>query len=280
MIRASFQKEDFAKHTSYLQKINVMIKTLKLKIIASFIFFIATLAIAGLISIIEFRWFNNSIHSLIEDNYKSIDAAKTMIQELEREDSGILLLMLGEKQKGLQIIHSADSLFKVAFNIAKNNLTEKNEEKFIENIKNAYLAYKTSWEKALLSSLKMSNIKWYTDDIHIKFSDSKKAVNKLMTLNQTSMYKEASDLKEKSKSVIMPGMASILAALMMSLILIFLITRYFVNPISELVNTVNNYKEGDKLLKSNVTTNNEIKKLEQAISDLLQRLVTNYNTMK
>jgi HAMP domain-containing protein len=86
------------------------------------------------------------------------------------------------------------------------------------------------------------------------------------------MYNEVSELKEKSKRAMMPGIVSILAALVFTLILNFFITRYFVHPISILSEALNNVKEGDKRLQSNITSNDEIKKLEVAINDLLQRI--------
>ncbi len=257
-----------------------MKKTLKLKIFASFMLLIAMLAVAGTISIFEFRWLSNSVHGLIQDNYKSIEASKRMNEALEREDSGILLLLLGEWEAGRSILNSADSTFEVAFESAKTNLTESNEEQHIKKIQLAYQAYKTSWERPIVDTDKQGNIAWYKDDVHKKFKETKNAVNELMSLNQSSMYDEVSELREKSKRAIMPGIVSIIGALVFSLVLNFFITRYFVNPISELAEAVNNYRDGDGILRSNITSNDEIKQLEKAISNLLQRLVSNYNNLK
>ncbi|RCW38362.1 MCP four helix bundle domain-containing protein [Marinilabilia salmonicolor] len=257
-----------------------MKKTLKLKIFASFMLLIAMLAIAGAISILEFRWLSNSVHGLIEDNYKSIEASKKMAEALEREDSGILLLMLGEWEEGRDIIESADRSFQAAFKVAKNNLTEDEEEKYIKDIEEAYRIYKSSWQRPIVDTDKQGDIAWYKDDIHKKFADTKSAVNELMSLNQSSMYNEVSELKEKSKRAIMPGIVSIIAALVFSIILNFFITKYFVNPISELAHAVNSYRDGDKSLRVDISSNDEIKKLENAINDLLHRGLKNFNTTK
>lgn len=231
----------------------------------------AMLAVAGTMSIIEFRWLSNSVHGLIQDNYKSIEASKTMIEALEREDSGILLLMLGDWEEGRLIIESAEDLFLTAFETAKNNLTENNEAEYIEKIDATYQSYKSSWERPIVDTDKQGNISWYRDDIHEKFLDVKSAVNELMSLNQNKMYQDASVLREQSKRALMPGIVSIIAALVFSLILNFFITRYFVNPLSELAEAVNEYREGDNKLHSNITSNDEIKDLEEAINNMLQR---------
>ena len=69
----------------------------------------------------------------------------------------------------------------------------------------------------------------------------------------------------------MPGIVAIIAALIFSIVLNFFITRYFVRPISELAEAVNKYKEGENRLQANITSDDEIKFLEQAINDLIQR---------
>ena len=248
-----------------------MKKKLKLKIFASFMLLIAMLAAAGTISLIEFRWLSNSVHGLIQDNYKSIEASKTMIQAIEREDSGILLLMLGEFEAGRIIIDSADNLFLAALEIARNNLTEPDEGKYIRNIEKTYSIFKEKWERPILDTYKKGDILWYKNDIHLSFLNIKNAVEELMNLNQRAMYNEASDLRERSKRALMPGIVSIIAALILAALLNFFITRYFVRPISELADAVNNFKKGETTLGSNITSDDEIKKLEQAINDLIQR---------
>lgn len=231
----------------------------------------AMLAAAGIISIIEFRWLSFSVHGLIQDNYKSIEASKTMIQALEREDSGILLLMLGEWEEGRNIINSADSIFLTALETASNNLTEPDEEKYIGRIEDSYAGYKAMWRRPIVDTDKEGDISWYKNKIHQAFIETRTAVEELMTLNQTSMYYEASELRDKSKRAIMPGIVSIIAALIFSIVLNFFITRYFVHPISELAEAINNYKEGEMRIRSNITSNDEIKYLEKAVNDLIQR---------
>ncbi|MFO7864860.1 MAG: hypothetical protein R6U85_12745 [Salinivirgaceae bacterium] len=236
------------------------------------------LAIAGIISAVEFRWISNSVNGLIRNNYESIKASKSMLEALEREDSGILLLLLGEWEEGRKILHSADSAFTANLIIAQNNITEPNEEQYLQIIQVKYSAYKQKWERPIVDTEKEGNIAWYRNDIHQLFIDCKMAVNNIMTLNQSSLYNEASELHQKSRRAIMPGIISIIAAVIFSLILNFFITRYFVRPISELADAINNYKEDQWTIQSNIKSNDEIKELENAIKGLLQKIARKYNT--
>lgn len=109
---------------------------LRLKILFGFLILVVMLAAAAAWSIYELKSIGFSVNDLMEDNYKSIDASKTMIEALEREDSGVLLLILGKWEEGRNIIDDADKQFQKAFNIASNNLTIEGESDYIDKIKN------------------------------------------------------------------------------------------------------------------------------------------------
>jgi len=119
---------------------------LRLKILSGFLILALMLSIAGIWSIYELKTIGTSVQELLSDNYKSINAAKTMIEALEREDSGVLLLLLGDWPEGRRIISSADSLFEAAFKIAANNITVPGEQFYVDSIRTKYQAYKELWQ--------------------------------------------------------------------------------------------------------------------------------------
>ena len=210
-------------------------KKLKLKIFAGFMLLVIMLALAGTISIIEFIKLSRSFTAILDDNYKSIEASKSMIEALEREDSGYLLLLLGQTSEARQIIASADSSFTKAFNIAKNNITEENETQYIDTILNTYMAFNLKLMEPVFDTISRSRIDIYKTDVHKSFLNAKHAVNRLMDLNQKSMYNEAALLRDRSHRAIMPGIVAIIASLVFALLLSFFISSYFVSPIIKLV---------------------------------------------
>jgi HAMP domain-containing protein len=252
-----------------------MRKKLKFKIFFSFMLLVAMLAVAGTISIVEFIRLSSSVHDIVQNNYKSIEASKAMIESLEREDSAILLLLLGEFDEGRNILTVADSIFEVSFVVAKNNLTEENEAVYIKNISIEYQKFKEKWQYPIVDTGKEGNITWYKNEIRTSFLSAKKAVNELMSLNQDALYNEASILKDQSRRAVMPGIVSIIAALVFSLLLNFFISKYFVDPISDLADAVNNYTPSDNYLNISIKSDDEIKKLENAINNLLVRFSNN-----
>ncbi len=253
-----------------------MKKRLKLKILSGFLLLVALLIVAGTASIIEFNKLSNSFTELIEDNYKTIEASKTMLEALEREDSGILLVILGKNDKGIEIMLSADSSFKAAFNIAKNNITESGEDKRIQGIKMSYDEFKQKWQARFLDNeASADDIEFYSKDVHSSFMAVKHAVNELMSLNQNSMYDEAVLLKDKSHRAIMPGIVAIIGALIFSLLLSFFISKYFVSPINQIVEAIRIFHPRDNTLRSNIKSEDDIKQLENEINNLIDRLKKN-----
>jgi len=245
---------------------------MKIKILGGFILIIFMLLVAGSMSIYEFSRISKSVSSLIDDNYKTIKSTKTMIEALEREDSGILLLISGEWKAGRSILQSGDSLFSSAFYIAKNNVTEKDEDKYIEKIETSYQNFKRKWEKPIVGTEKENSINWYFTNLHPDFIAAKTEVENLMTLNQTSMHKEADELKEQSHRALMPGIVAIFSALIFLIIFNFFINKYYINPIKNLIGAVKNYNPLILNFDAGITTDDELKELENEIENLIHKI--------
>jgi len=250
---------------------------LKLKILAGFMLLLALLIVAGTISIIEFIKLSRSVNSLIEDNYMTIGASRTMLEALERKDSGVLLFLLDQNDDGREIISSADSAFHDAFIIAANNITETNEDKHLENISSLYNIFSSKVELAVSVQPNEGRINFYHSEVYFTFIDVKHAVNELMTLNQNKMYAEASLLKEKSYRAIMPGIVAIIGAGVFSLILSFFISKYYVSPLSNLADAIRKFHPNDKQLSSDLKPDDEIKKIELEVNQLIARLKKHQN---
>ena len=94
-----------------------------------------------------------------------------------------------------------------------------------------------------------------------------------MGLNQSSMYKEATILKDKSHRAIMPGIVAIVGSLIFSMILSFFISKYYISPLSSLSDAIRTFHPHEKQLRSNLKSEDEIKKIENEVNNLITRLV-------
>ncbi|OFX19246.1 MAG: hypothetical protein A2041_06265 [Bacteroidetes bacterium GWA2_31_9b] len=238
---------------------------LKYKIISGFIILALMLIIAGIISIIELSIFGKSVQKLLDQNYKSIIAANSMVEALEKEDRGILLLMLGNKDEGRKTIFQADSIFLSELNVAQKNITLPNENEYVNNIRYGYSEYKNTWINPIVGTELQGNIKWYYDNQHKSFLQVKQAIRDLMILNQKAMYKTGTELKIRSEKAIMPGVVAIVAGIIFSLIFSYFIHYYVIRPITRMIKSLNDYNNYNKPFIVEIETKDEIYDLAEAI---------------
>lgn len=249
-----------------------MRKRIKTKILLGFLVVIAMLAAAGGVSIYEFARISGLVQALIKDNYKTINAGKTMLEALERQESGVLLLLLGQFNQGSVIIRETDSTFQKALLIAENNLTEEGEQGCVETIRRNYQAYLLSIDKADDKDT-ASNLQWYQHYVHEQFIKTRESVNALINLNQEAMFSESTQLEQQSKRALMPGIIAISASLIFLLLLNFFISRFFVRPIVKLTAIIHKYRMNPRgALVAEVDSEDEIKDLAMAVEKLVDTL--------
>jgi methyl-accepting chemotaxis protein len=245
---------------------------IRLKILAGFVILATMLLIAGLISIHELMNIGNYVQKLLDDNYKSIEATGTMLEALEREDSGILLLLMGNWEEGRKVIKEGDDLFKKGFLSAESNLTIPNEDKYVEKVSLDYDIYMKTWERPIVGTDKEGNFDWYYNKSHLAFLQVKKSVKQLMEINQETMYKTGSELKNRAQRAVMPGIVAIIGAVVFTALFSFFINHYFIRPLVQLTKGIEEYNSTGKELTIASETSDEMGRLINSIKNLLHRL--------
>ena len=240
----------------------------RIKILTGFLILALMLSIAGVWSIYALKDMSTSVQDMLEDNYKSINASKIMIEALEREDSGVLLLLLGHWAEGRKIISSGDSLFAIGFKIAANNLKIPDEKSYVDAIEIKYQKYKKIWEGPIVDTQRQGDINWYFQSTHNSFIEVKSSINNLMSLNNQVMFQTATNMKNKAKRAIMPGVVAIISALVFSLLFNFFIEYYFISPIIVITKNIKRFLENKKPFRIEVETKDEIFDLSVSINKL------------
>jgi len=239
--------------------------SIRWKILAGFLILSSMLAIAGAWSIYELSQIGAGTQSLLDDNYRSIEAGAEMIEALERQDSGVLMLLLGRWEQGRALIDEADGEFEEHLDFAESNLTLSGEAERLRAIRESYEAYKTLWERPIVDTERQGSLDWYFDDVHPAFLDAKLAVDGLIQMNSQSMHEAASMLKRRSRRSIMPGAIAILAALLFSLMFSFLLQTFIVQPIVRLNQAVRSAVERKVPFAVSIDTGDELEELTESV---------------
>lgn len=241
---------------------------LRLKIFSGFLILALMLLIAGIWSIYQLKDMGSSVQTVLDENYKSITAAKIMSDALEREDSGILLLILGKWSEGREIITSADNLFENGLETAANNVTIPGEQSYIDSIRTKYQMYKRIWERPIVETQKQGNINWYFGTAHKSFRDVKSSIVALMSYNDQFMFETASNLQNEANRAIMPGIIAFLSALIFTFLFNFFVNYYFVSPIIRITKSIKRFSENNEHFDVHIESKDEIYELAKSINNL------------
>ena len=167
-----------------------------------------------------------------------------------------------------KIISSGDSLFAIGFKIAANNLKIPDEKSYVDAIEIKYQKYKKIWEGPIVDTQRQGDINWYFQSTHNSFIEVKSSINNLMSLNNQVMFQTATNMKNKAKRAIMPGVVAIISALVFSLLFNFFIEYYFISPIIVITKNIKRFLENKKPFRIEVETKDEIFDLSVSINKL------------
>jgi len=241
---------------------------LRAKILSGFLILAIMLLVAGVWSIRELRSVGTSVQKILDDNYRSINAAKTMIQALERMDSGVLLLLSGNWEEGRSILEQADVTFQEAFEVAQNNVTIQGEQDLMERLDAKFSQYKTLWQRPIVGTQHEKDIDWYFKELHTRFLQVKSPAQELMTMNDEVMYNTATDLKTRAHRAAMPGVIAIISAFVFALMFNYFVNYYMVNPIIKMKRAIADFLDDNIAIHLKIGTKDELADLADYIDRL------------
>ncbi len=118
--------------------------------------------------------------AILSENYRSIRAAQTIADALERQDSAVLLALSGDATAARQLIRDNDVRVRRALADVRGNLTVPGEAAAVDSVAVAYTAYAARLEDA-------PSLDGYVGAFFPAFERAKRAANALRDLNQAAM---------------------------------------------------------------------------------------------
>src|SRR5258705_645459 len=109
--------------------------TLRVKLLLSYLIFVAALVVLGGWSAWRIREMGSVSRRIIANNYDSVVAAQEMKESLERQDSAALFALLGAHDKAMNQLGEHRERFDASFHRAENNITEVGEPEAIETLR-------------------------------------------------------------------------------------------------------------------------------------------------
>ena len=208
--------------------------------------------------------------AILSENYQSIRAADDMIGALERQDSGVLLYLLGYQEKGLQQYRRFQTTFAENLGQAKGNITIEGEKQVVARIDSAYEHFLRETEAVSERGTPPDSA--YRNRMLPAFLQARRAVERLRLLNQETMA-AASDRAESISRRAMWSVGGVgLGALLLGFIFSLVLSNRLVRPIRRVREAARRVAEGDYEVTVPVQGSDELGQLAGQFNEMADQL--------
>lgn len=234
--------------------------------------FLIILAI-GFQSITLFTGLGRSIDVILRENYRSVLACQQMKEALERMDSGILFILLGETDRGRETIAANRSAFEKALGVELDNITlpgEKERAELIENLFKRYGATLDEMQDGVLPP--GSSREAYFSRLFPLFQQIKDAADAILQMNQQNML-DANDrariTAEAAKRIMY---LFLVCGAVLSIVFVFFAGRWILRPVDRLMRSTEEIRRGNLDLVVQSDSRDEIGRLSEAFNEMASSL--------
>jgi NtrC-family two-component system sensor histidine kinase KinB len=204
--------------------------------------------------------------AILRDYYRSILAVENMLDALGRQDSGILLMVMGDTTKGVSQYRENEAIFLEWLGRSKDSIAAEGELEAIRAIQDHYGEYRRQFQ--VLANLLASDaatqpltLKTYRESILPIFSVVKATCIELRTINEKTMYAVSENARRVAKHTIWSTIlvASIASVLALFFSLVF--AERLVLPLRRFVEAAKKISAGEFSVQLSVETRDELGEL-------------------
>ncbi|MDC1105591.1 hypothetical protein OAT16_02735 [Prolixibacteraceae bacterium] len=243
---------------------------IRVKIFAGFFIMAILMIVAGAISGIEFSRIGISINRILGENYKNIEASNQMLVGLEKQNNGILLILQGQWNDGYEELEDGSNTFIKGYNIVKNDTLDAVGKASIQSLE-THLSALNMMKDSTLFNQQTATLKWYYEKPYRMITVMRHEVKTIQKINQDALYSTSTNLKERARRAIIPGIVVVVALLMFIAIFTYLVNHFFVNPLLRIKDRATDSLKYGRPFDVNIQTNDELKSLADVIKKLTNK---------
>ena len=217
--------------------------SLRTKLLLGYVGFVLALGVLGTWSARTLREMSAVSGRIISENYDSVVAAQNMKESLERQDSGALFDLLGQRQRASGQIDEHRTRFDAALATAAANITEVGEREVVESIRQGRDEYYRRFDVFLNTIGDRAAV--YFQSLEPQFNDVRAAADRLLRLNQEAMRRKADAASRTARRwfFITLGLALLLMAAGVAIEVS--LSRAIVGPVAQLTAATARLAAGD-----------------------------------
>jgi NtrC-family two-component system sensor histidine kinase KinB len=257
--------------------------SLRAKLLIGYLVFVAALVALGVWSVWRFRELSRLTQLIVTENYDSVVAAEEMKDALERQDSAIVLQLIGRDEHAYTQLRHYRERFDAAYNRAANNITEQREPEVIEAIRrdrNAYyrivdnfLAEVKSSSQPISGAASRGQMEAkYFSQLDPLYNQLRSDCDDLLRLNRDAMLAKSARAAAAARRSLLATllMASGLAAVGIALAL--LLANAIVRPVRELTKASASIAQENLEARAKILSRDEIGTLATEFNSMAEHL--------
>ena len=212
--------------------------------------------------------------SILRENYRSIQAAEHMIDAIERQDSAILLYLLGYQEQGLKEFRENETAFLQWLGRARDNITVPGEKEIIDSIEQNYTRYLGEVVNLHLkgASNQRGAVNLYHELILPVFRSTRDTCVKLREINHETMYAASNRAGQLSLQAVLSMSVIGSLAVIIGVVFSFFLSRLISRPVTELKKAALQIAEGNYEVQVPVQGSAELALLADQFNQMAEKL--------
>ena len=212
--------------------------------------------------------------SILRENYRSIQAAEHMIDAIERQDSAVLLFLLGYREQGLKEFRENETAFLQWLGRARDNITIAGEKDIIDPIESNYSRYvKEVYGLHLMGSHNPQGaVNLYHEVVLPYFRKTRDTCVRLREINHETMYATSNRASQLAVQAVLSMLVVGSLAVIIGIVFSFFLSRLISRPVTELKEAALSIAEGNYDVQVPAQSSAEMALLAGQFNQMTQKL--------
>jgi len=243
---------------------------LRTRILLAYWYLVALVVIGAAAAALGFHRLGSSIGTVLGENFESVQASMEMLDALERQDSEVLALLLGESGYRSRLAESERN-FQAALARARRNVTIEQEPPILDEIERRYATYREARDR-LLAVAHARPLAAYEAATFPAFDTLKTRVYSLLDVNHRAMV-EADERAQRGARLGALGHGALVALALLSLAFLSqALGRQVLSRLADLRSVAQAIARGDNRRRAAATSEDELGLVAQQLNAALDRL--------
>ncbi|MCX5805115.1 MAG: ATP-binding protein [Proteobacteria bacterium] len=229
--------------------------------------------VIGIQGILHLSRLGESIDVILRENYRSVIACQEMKEALERIDSGILFTLLGDTEKGKELISKNLIVFEKALQTELNNITVPGEDEKAALLQEIFKQYKKGLESIEdRSTPPVFRRNVYFRDLLPAFQQIKDKADEILHMNQQNMSDANNHARKDAANARRQMYILLFVGIITASGFVYFTGRWILRPINRLIKSTNEIGRGNLDLIVQSSSHDEIGYLSESFNAMTANL--------